>query len=45
MANNQLFKDLLGKFSYRPELFAKINIRSKTRRGEVEITYICKGNP
>jgi hypothetical protein len=45
MANNQLFEDFLGKFSYGQELFAKIDIGSKMRRGEVEITHICKGNP
>lgn len=40
MENNTFFKEVLGKVSLEPELFTRVDIASKKRRGTTEISHV-----
>lgn len=40
MENNTFFKEVLSKISLEPELFTRIDISSKKRRGTTEISHV-----
>ena len=40
MENNTFFKEVLHKVSLEPELFTRIDIASKKRRGTTEISHV-----
>lgn len=40
MENNTFFKEILHKVSLEPELFTRVDIASKKRRGTTEISHV-----
>ena len=40
MKNNTFFKEVLNKVSLEPELFTRVDIVSKKRRGTTEISHV-----
>ena len=40
MTDNKFFKEVLRKVSLEPELFTRIDISSKNRRGNTEISHV-----
>ena len=40
MGNNTFFKEILHKVSLEPELFTRVDISSKKRRGTTEISHV-----
>ncbi len=40
MENNTFFKEILRKVSLEPELFTRVDISSKKRRGTTEISHV-----
>lgn len=40
MTDNKFFKEVLRKVSLEPELFTRVDISSKKRRGETEISHV-----
>ena len=40
MENNTFFKEILHKVSMEPELFTRVDIASKKRRGTTEISHL-----